>query len=423
MLIRRFALYALVSAFWVSSAAVSAASADVPRVNPSSLGFSKARLARVGDTMQQYIDEGKLAGTLTLIARNGQAAWLSAQGLRDTENQLPMTEDTLFRIYSMTKPVTAVAALTLWEQGRFHMHDPIDKYLPQLKDLKVYAGGTAEDMQLVDAEKPVRIIDLFMHTAGFSYGFSDSPVDKRYKQLQAQDREMTVDEMLEEIAKLPLQHQPGSAWHYGINTDIIGFLVEKLTGKKLGEYMQEVIFDPLGMRDTGFSVAAEKASRLAQIYTVGENGQRVLLEEEPLGDYLSDPAVHNGGGGLVSSLSDYFRFAQMLLDGGEYNGVRILGRKTVEYMRSNHLPAHLVPFNQESQGEGYGLAVSVTVDPGQSGFMSSKGNFGWGGAASTYLRIDPVENMILLTLTQFMPIGYHRYHDDFRNLAYQALVD
>jgi CubicO group peptidase (beta-lactamase class C family) len=389
-----------------------------------SVGFSSERLDRIAPVMQSYIDQGKLAGTLTLVAKDGKIAYLNAQGMQDKEAGIPMSEETIFRIYSMSKPVTAVAAMTLWEQGKFHMFDPISKYLPELTNLKVYVSGSGEDMVVEDAKPPIRIIDLFMHTSGFSYGFTGSEVDKLYQQMLSKPEELNRGNILAKFAELPLTHQPGTAWNYGVSTDIIGFLVEKLSGKRLGDYMQETIFAPLGMKDTGFYVPENKVQRLTQIYTANpKTGQTIVMQNEPLGDYMSDPDIHNAGGGLVSTMQEYFTFAQMMLNGGEVNGVRILGRKTVEYMSSNHLPQHLIPFNQDSKGEGYGLAMSVTVDPGMSGFMSSKGNFGWGGAASTYFRIDPEEKIVLISMAQFIPIGFHRYHDDFRNLVYQALVD
>lgn len=278
-------------------------------------------------------------------------------------------------------------------------------------------------MVLEEAKYPIRIIDLFTHTAGFSYGFSNSEVDKMYQALFAKGMPESSSDSLKMIASLPLNHQPGTAWNYGVNTDVIGFLVERLSGKKLGDYMQEKIFGPLNMTDTAFSVAHENLDRFAEVYTVGKQGQTIVMENEPLGDFLSDPAVHNAGGGLTSTMGDYYIFAQMLLNGGHYNGVQILGRKTVEYMRSNHLPENLIPFNAQSTGEGYGLAVSVMVDPGQSRFMSSTGNFGWSGAASTFMRIDPKENMIMISMAQFIPVGFHAYHHDFRNIVYQSLVD
>lgn len=386
-------------------------------------GFSAARLKNIDVVMNKYIDANKLVGTLSLVARNGQIVHLSANGLRDKENALPMTEDTIFRIYSMTKPITAVAAMTLWEQGKFQMNDPISKYLPELANLKVYVSGAGENMVLEDAKSPIRVIDLFMHTAGFSYGFTGSEVDNLYRNSPIGLGKASPETVLQELAKLPLNHQPGTKWHYGVNTDVVGFMVERITGMKLGVYMQQVVFDPLDMKDTGFSVAPQNVVRFAEVYGPNDKGQTVLNADEPLGDFLSDPAIHNGGGGLTSTIGDYYKFAQMLLNKGEYKGQRILGRKTVEYLTSNHLPPALIPFAADATGEGYGLAMSVTVDKDQVLFMSSNGNYGWGGAASTYFRIDPKENMIMMSFAQFLPMGFHPYHNEFRNVVYQALVD
>ncbi|GAC17130.1 serine hydrolase domain-containing protein [Paraglaciecola arctica] len=388
------------------------------------VGFSAERLDRIAPVMQSYIDQGKLAGTLTLVAKDGKIAYLNAQGMQDKEAGTPMSEDTIFRIYSMSKPITAVAAMTLWEQGKFHMFDPIAKYLPEFTNMKVYVSGSGDDMVLEDAKSPIRIIDLFMHTSGLSYGFTGSEVDKLYQKLLSDPDALTPENFLANIASLPLNHQPGTAWNYSFSTDIIGALVEKLSGKRLGEYMQDTIFTPLGMKDTGFYVSADKVHRLTQIYTADrKTGQTIVMQNEPLGDYKSDPEIHSGGGGLVSTIQDYFTFAQMMLNGGEVNGVRILGRKTVEYMTSNHMPKNMLPYSPDAQGEGFGLAMSVTTDADMAGFMSSTGNFGWGGMASTYFRVDPKEKIVLISMAQFVPIGFHRYHDDFRNLVYQALVD
>lgn len=417
---------ALLSLFFVlslSACQISPVEAEISQSEPEKSGFSSERLNRIAPVMQSYIDAGKLAGTMTLVARNGNIVHLNAQGMQDRETNTPLSEDTIFRIYSMSKPITAVAAMTLWEQGKFHMHDPISKYLPELSKLKVYVSGSGDDMVLEDAKSQIRIIDLFLHTAGFSYGFTGSEVDKAYRKMQTDIPNMKRSEVLSQVAKLPLNHQPGTAWNYGISTDILGFLVEKLSGKTLGDYMQESIFTPLNMVDTGFFVPTEKHHRFAKVYTANKQGQTVLMNKEPLGDFLTDPEIHNAGGGLVSTMQDYFVFAQMLLNGGEYNGKRVLGRKAVEYLTSNHLPEHLTPFNKESTGEGYALAMSVTLEPGKSRFMSSQGNYGWAGAASTFFRIDPKENIIMISMAQFIPIGFHAYHNDFRNLVYQALVD
>lgn len=386
-------------------------------------GFSEQRLLRINSKMQEYIDEGKLAGIMTLVSRNNQTVHFAAQGMQDKEAGIPLQRDTIFRIYSMTKPITTVAALTLWEQGKFHMNDPISMYLPELANLKVYVSGSGKNMVLEDAKYPIRIIDLFTHTAGFSYGFSGSEVDKLYRASPMMQRKTKPENVLAELAKLPLNHQPGTQWNYGVNTDVIGFLVEKLSNMKLGEYVKQEILTPLNMQDTGFYVPAEKAQRFSKVYNNNKEGKTVVMENEPLGDFLSDPEVHNGGGGMVSTIDDFLIFARMLLNNGEGNGVRILGRKTVEYMRSNHLPANLLPFTSRAVGEGFGLAMSVTTNTGDLKFLGSEGNYGWSGAASTYFRIDPVENLIIIGMAQFIPVGTHRYADDLRNLSYQALVD
>jgi CubicO group peptidase (beta-lactamase class C family) len=401
--------------------------AQIEQVSKHSLtnkqGFSEQRLLRINEKMQEYIDQGKLAGIVTLVSRNNETVHFAAQGMQDKDASKQMQRDTIFRIYSMSKPITTVAALKLWEQGKFHMNDPIAWYLPELANLKVYVSGSGENMVLEDVKSPIRIIDLFTHTAGFSYGFSGSEVDKMYRASPMLQGKTLPENVLSELAKLPLNHQPGTQWNYGISTDVIGFLVEKLSGMKLGEYVEQEILKPLGMDDTGFHVPAHKAHRLAEVYTMNKQRSTVVMENEPLGDYLQDPAVHNGGGGMVSTIDDYHTFARMLLNDGELNGVRILGRKTVEYMRSNHLPPSLLPYSTSAQGQGFGLAMSVTMDPSQMGLMASEGNFGWAGLASTYFRIDPVENMIIIGMAQFIPSGTYRYTDDLRNLSYQALVD
>ena len=397
--------------------------ADIRTTNPKRVGMSEARLERIEPAMQAFVDEQKLAGTLTLVARKGKVVHLEGVGFRDREAKTPMTEDTIFRIYSMTKPITAVAALTLWEQGKFQMDDPVSKYLPELANLKVFAGMDGENMVLEDTNKVMTIKQLFTHSAGFSYGFSQSPVDKLYQQSALFSGETKREDLLKEVAKLPLNHQPGTKWNYSIGTDIIGVLVERLSGQTLGEYFEQHIFKPLKMTDTGFYVPKSKQDRLAQIYVINQQGQTVPMENEPLGDYLSAPEIESGGGGLVSTIEDYYTFTQMLLNGGEYKGERILGRKTVEYMRTNHLPADLIPFEPSSTGEGYGLAMSVTVDEQGANTMGSKGDYGWAGAASTYFRIDPEEQMIVIAMTQLMPSSFFSYNKDFKNMAYQALVD
>lgn len=390
---------------------------------PASVGFSPDRLERISPAMNKYIEAGKLPGVLTLIAKDGEVIYFEDEGYQDIEASKALQKDTLFRLFSMTKPVTAVAAAILWEQGKFHMFDPVVKYFPEFKDLQVYVSGEGKEITLEPMKTQMRIIDLFMHTSGFSYGFSQSPVDKLYQQhnMYKEGRAPTTQEFVDTIAKLPLNHQPGTKYNYSVSIDILGVLVERISGQRLGEFMQEHIFSPLSMTNTSFLLAEEDKAKLATLYTVSKEGKTVVQPNEPLQTYQQESAVHAGGAGLISTMHDYYRFTQMLLNKGSLDGKRILGRKTVEYMTTNHLPDNLYPFEAHAPGEGYGLGMSVTVDPSKGGFMSSKGNYGWGGLASTYFRIDPKENMVFITMSQFIPLGFHPFHDDLRNLVYQAL--
>lgn len=405
---RRFATLCLASALSCS------VQADVVQ------GMDTERLARIEQMVGKHVENGTLPGAGALVARHGEIIYKKTMGMRDIENGLPMEEDTIMRFYSMTKPMTTVAALILWEQGRFHMHDSIDKYIPQLTNLQVYVSGEGESMVTEPAKGPIRIIDLFLHTSGFSYGFTNSPVDKLYQQFNVRGEGRNGQQAMAELAKLPLVHQPGTAWNYSVSTDVIGHLVEVLSGQSLGDFLQQHVFEPLKMRDTGFHVPEEKWGRLAKLYTANpKNGQTVHMVQEPLGDFKSNPAFQSGGGGITSTILDYYRFAQMLLNKGELDGVRILAPKTVEYMTTNHLPENVA----YSPGEGYGLAISVTTDPRHLGVMASKGNYGWAGLASTYFRIDPVENLIMIGTTQYIPPNGNPLRDDLRTAVYQSIVE
>lgn len=272
---------------------------------PEQFGFSSQRLERIGPALEKYIKDGKLAGITTLIARNKKIVHLNVQGKQNITSGTDLNEESIFRIYSMTKPITTVAALTLWEQGKFHMFDPISKYLPEFNHMQVYVSGSGDTVVTENAKKPIRIIDLFTHTSGLSYGFSNSEVDKLYQKVLAKSDASNTTEFMTILAKLPLNHQPGTAWNYGFSTDVIGALVEKLTGKKLGDYMQEHIFTPLNMHDTGFHVPANKAHRFSEVYSANKQGKTVVMNNEPLGDFLSAPKIHNGGG-LTSTTGDYY---------------------------------------------------------------------------------------------------------------------
>ena len=387
------------------------------------LGFSPERLERIGTVMQRYVDEGKLAGMVTLVARRGAVAHFEKIGYQDIETGAPMELDTIFRIFSMTKPITCVALMMLYEHGLFHLNDPVTGFLPEFKDLKVLkAGGVLED-----AHRVITIHDLLTHMAGLSYGdYADTadPIDKLYYAANIFDSQISLQEMVRRIAALPLAHQPGAAWRYSVATDVVGRLVEVISGISLAEFMHREIFEPLGMHDTAYSIAPEKADRFAILYGKTEKGDLELMDTAVGGEY-SDPKLFAGGHGLISTASDYLRFAQLLLNGGELDGVRLLGRKTIELMTINHVPAALLPLGMGEPwpGFGYGLGFGVLMDLPQSGIMGSAGNFRWSGWASTHFWVDPKEQLIGILMLQYIPGGTYPVTEDFKTLVYQALVD
>ncbi len=424
-------------------------------VHPQRVGFSVQRLARVDRLLDRYVKSGYLAGVLGLIYRKGEIAYCNASGRRERETGRPMTEDTIFRIYSMTKPITAVAALMLFEEGHFLLDDPLARYLPEFADVQVCAGGRSDGLLLAPPERPISIKDMFMHTGGLSYGWhKDSPVETLYRQTVGNRESVPLQTVVQKLATLPLLYQPGARWRYSLATDVLGRLVEVLSGKTLDEFFQQEIFKPLGMTETGFHVPAESLDRFAACYcplggfTFDQDLARhartmtrlfadadqasapadakIELQEAPQTSRFAKPPIFlSGGGGLVSTVGDYLRFAQMLLNGGALDGNRLLGRKTVELMRTNHLPAELIPIHIGGvfqSGYGFGLGVSVLVDAPASGALGSSGIYGWSGAATTQFWIDPQEEMLGICMAQFIPSGYYPITREFRVAAYQALV-
>lgn len=394
-----------------------------PITNPDSLGFAPARLSRIHPTMQRYVDAGKLAGVQTLILRRGQIVHHDCVGMRNIEAAQPLSPDTIYRIYSMTKPITTVAALMLFEEGRFHLYDPVANYLPAFKDVQVCERSGVLGPDLVKPSTPMTIHHLMTHTGGLSYGwFEDTPVDALYRQAGIMEPATNRDEWLARVASLPLVSHPGAAWRYSVSTDVLGALVEVLSGQSLGDFFQERIFGPLGMVDTAFHVPAHKADRFAAVYGPGLQ----VVDAPQRSQFLQTDRIHSGGGGLVSTTADYLRFAQMLMNHGELGGERLLGRKTVELMTLNHLPASIMPIAigiSPVRGCGFGLGVRVLEDVAASQRLGSVGEFGWGGAANTDFWVDPKEEIIGLFMTQFMPSDTYNARRDFRNLVYQALVD
>jgi CubicO group peptidase (beta-lactamase class C family) len=394
-------------------------------VSPESVGLSSARLERIKPVMQGYVDRGQFAGILTFIARKGQAAHLEAVGWQDRESRRPMTAETIFQIYSMTKPITSVAAMMLCEQGKLRLADPVWRYIPDFKDARVMVSRPGGGYDLVPAMREMTVHDLLTHTSGLTYGDDPrSALDDLYRQLFAR-QEKKVEPVLEKRmldfakARIPLAFQPGSDFHYGISIDVLGYVIQVASGQLFEDFLREKIFEPLGMTDTAFWVPSEKAERMAVIY--GPDGKGGLKPVKPMLDEpLTQPTRNpSGGGGLLSTVGDYFRFGQMLLNGGELDGVHILGRKTVEYMLQNHLPEGVHPMGQHENG--FGLGGAVLMRPGLSHRPGSVGRFGWGGAANTEWWIDPAEQLQCIIMLQYFPSFTIPIVEDFAQLAYQAL--
>jgi CubicO group peptidase (beta-lactamase class C family) len=390
---------------------------------PETVGLSSSRLARIGQAMQKYVDGEKLAGTLTLVARHGKIAYFEPLGLMDVEAQKPMERDTIFRIYSMSKPVTSVAVMMLYEKGEFLLTDPVHEFIPAFADVRVLTQMPT-GIDLVPPQRAITIHDLLTHTAGLAYGLEESYIDQLYQQavwdpLQ-RDPEATLAKEVEAIATVPLAYHPGQGWRYSLATFVLGYLVQVVSGMPFDAYLREQIFGQLGMSDTGFYVPPDKIDRLATLYSPSkEEGGLQVVDG---GFRVTEPgAIPAGGEGLVSTAADYVRFAQMLLNGGALGDVRLLSRKSVELMTMNHLPAGVHPFDNRSSGMG--LGVGVVIDLAQSRILGSVGTYGWGGAASTDFWVDPQEDLVGVFMTQLMPSGTYPLHPEVRVAVYQALVD
>jgi CubicO group peptidase (beta-lactamase class C family) len=403
--------------------AASGALADppLPAASPESQGFSPERLERLHAHLKQVVDEGKYSGMVLLLARNGKLVDWQTYGLRDVEQRLPMEKDTIVRIYSMSKIVTSVAALILHEEGRLKLGDPVSKYLPALGKMQVMKGGTAKAPVLVPAKTPITIKHLLTHTAGFIYGFGTTPVDKVYQQGKHFDA-ASMDEFVALAAKLPLAFEPGTRFAYGINTDVLGAVVEKVSGQPFDVFVEQRISKPLGLVDTGYDVPAEKMGRLAKVYQK-KDGRFAAMEPVAASFAEKGRGFPTGGAGMFSTAGDYARFAQMLLGGGELDGVRILGRKTVELMTTNHLNHLPRPTNEFSDADGFGLGVAVRLDLARSNQLGSEGQFGWSGAATTNVVMDPKEKLVGIVMAQHMPFNEHDLFWHVSTLTYQALVD
>ncbi|MEE4144663.1 MAG: serine hydrolase domain-containing protein [Halieaceae bacterium] len=401
-------------------------------VSPESVGMNGEQLARVGEHLRaRYVDPGKIPGSISLVARHGRVCYLDTAGRRDVERDTPMSADTIVRIYSMTKPVTSVALMTLYERGLFSLDDPVHRFIPAWKKLRVRKGGSHPLFLTVPCERPMTVRDLFMHTSGLTYDFMHtSNVDAAYRELGVglPRRGYTLQQMIDQLATLPLEFSPGERWNYSVATDVLGYLVEVISGQSLPEYMRTAIFEPLGMVDTGFEIPAHKVDRLASCYE--RNLQKeMVLQDDGRDSHFANRTFWSGGGGLLSTAGDYYRFCQMLLNGGSLEGRRVIGSRTLQFMTRNHLPGGLdmAQFATGSfsetvyEGVGFGLGFANKLDPVRNGFPASVGSYFWGGLASTLFWVDPQEDLVVLFLTQLIPSSTFNFRGQLESIIYGAL--
>jgi CubicO group peptidase (beta-lactamase class C family) len=404
-------------------------------VKPEEVGLSAPRLERIGAHLQRYIDAGKVAGTLTLVARQGQIAYFQPQGHLELERTRPMQHDSIFRIYSMSKPITSVGLMMLYEQGLLQLEDPVHKFIPAWANLQVFVSGNYPRFVTVPPARPMTIRDLLTHTSGLTYGsIEGTNVDAAYRTLGVWDMNKpgyTLQHMVDNLAQLPLEFSPGTRWNYSVSTDVLGYLIEVISGQRFDVYLREHVFEPLGMRDTSFTIAEAQLARFACNYELQRDGS-VRLIDAPERSQYRDRSLFSGGGGLVSTAGDYFRFTSMLRNHGALDGVRLLGRKTVELMTMNHLPggqdltqlAQAGRFTETAYaGVGFGLGFSVMLDPTRAQILGTPGEYAWGGAASTAFWVDPHEDLMVIFMTQLMPSSSYPLRRELRALTYAALID
>jgi CubicO group peptidase (beta-lactamase class C family) len=408
-----------------------AAANEMAETKPESVGFSAERLTRLDGAMKALVDSKKLAGMVTVLARHGKIVEEKAYGFADVAGQKPMQKDTIVRIFSMTKPITGIAMMMLYEEGKWKPSDPIARYIPEFRDLKVYSGIDKDGKPALDEPGHAPTMgELMSHSAGFTYGyFGSTPVDKMYLEADLLNAP-TLQDFIGRVAKLPLLYQPGEGWVYSISVDIQGYLVEKLSGKPFGEFLRERIFAPLGMKDTGFYVPADKLERVASIYQSDANPGAAPMPRDP--GIGQPPGMPSGGGGLYSTAGDYLRFAQMVLNGGELNGLRLVAPSSTELMRTNHLSDEVknarkfgIGFYQMQPGLGFGYDFAILEDPLKLGSSAGKGTFLWDGVAGTWFWIDPTNDVVFVGIVQrwLMAPGAPDLENLSRALTYQALVN
>ena len=408
-----------------------------PPIDAAEVGFDPSRLARIDRHLDRYVEAGLLPGWQLVIARDGEIAHAATSGLRDVEAGLPVEPDTLWRIYSMTKPIASVAAMSLWEEGAFELKDPIARWLPAFADSRTYRGGSALAPRTEPLTEPIRMWHLLTHTSGLTYGFHQAhPVDAIYRDAGFDwtfPPGLDLAACCDAWAALPLQFQPGARWNYGVSTDVLGRVLEVIAGQPLDAVLRERVTRPLGMDDTGFAVPEADQSRLAALYSPDPATGRATRNDRLGVLGTREPSCLSAGGGMVSTAADYQRFAQMLAGRGALDGVRVIGPRTLALMTANQLPggvdlesfggAGLISTETTYDGVGFGLGFSVVEDPVAARYPASPGEFAWGGAASTAFWVDPVERMTVLFLTQLLPSSTHPLRSQLHQLTHQALID
>lgn len=407
---------------------------------PKHTGLSTARLERITDHLERnYIAPGKIAGCQVAVARHGHLAYLRSFGQMDIERGKAMADDTIFRIYSMSKPITGVALMTLFERGYFQLNDPVSRFFPEWRDHRVYVSGSGDDMQTVAPNRPVSIRDMLCHTGGITYGGQlaalgapeeNDGVAMAYREAGVRrGKGETLEQFMGKLAKVPLAYQPGERWLYSLSTDVCGALVERISGKRFDKFLQDELFDPLGMKDTSFVVAPEKRDRFAANYNRGPDKKLRLSDDPATSTYLEEPSFFSGGGGLTGTTEDYLRFCEMLRRGGELEGARILGPRTIDLMRMNHLKdgkdltqMAIGGFSETAnEGVGFGLCFATTLDPVRTANLGT-GDYYWGGAASTIFWVDPVEDLCVVFMTQLMPSGSFNFRGQLKSIIYSSIV-
>jgi CubicO group peptidase (beta-lactamase class C family) len=400
-------------------------------VDPTAAGFSADRLARITDHLNRhYVEPGKIAGCQTLVSRHGTPAYYSTLGRMDIERNKPMADDTIFRIYSMSKPITSIALMQLYERGLFQLNDPVNRAIPSWRDQQVYVSGEGDRMETRPPKRPMTFRHVLSHTGGLCYGNGTHPVEMRYREERLRERGQDLETFVSKLARIPLRYDPGEHWMYSYSTDVCGYLVEALSGQRFDHYLKEHIFDPLGMKDTAFSVAPQNVPRFAANYGRRRDKTLELIDDPEESTYLTSPTFLSGGGGLTGTLDDYARFCEMLRCGGELDGERIIGSRTLELMTRNHLRGDadltqvaIGAFSETAnEGAGFGLGFAMTLDEVDAGVLGA-GDFYWGGAASTIFWVDPIEDLYVVFMTQLMPSATFNFRGQLKSIIYSALDD